>query len=280
MLHETIDIHCDYACAGIPKPDYQPKLYTYILDNYEEMKPDKKRPTLVICPGGGYWLTSFREGEHIAIRFNALGFNVCILKYSCAPATFPAPQLELAAAVALVRSRKEEWHVDDSKVFVMGFSAGGHLAASLGTLWDKDLPEGSLVPHGFKPADVRPDGLVLCYPVITSGPFAHEGSFRNLLGSRYDELRDFVSLEKRVSGTTPPTFIWHTFEDDTVPAENALLFAAALRKEKIPFELHIYEHGGHGLAAANEETVNSSGWGIQTECQNWIDQAAAWIRSR
>ena len=276
MIHEIIDIRCDYEKAGIPTSGYQPRLYTYILDNYPEIEPFKKRPAVLICPGGGYAFTSFREGEHIAIRMNACGFNAFILKYSCKPAVFPAPQLELATAVALIRENAAAWHIDPNRIVVAGFSAGGHLAASLGVFWKQPFLLDAL---GLKPARIRPDALLLSYPVITSGEFAHRGSFRALLGDKYDELVDFVSLEKRVSESTPPAFIWHTFEDTAVPVENALLFASALRKQAIPFELHIYQRGAHGLSAANEETRNATGWGVQKECQNWLDMAAVWIRN-
>lgn len=276
MIHKTIDIICDYEKAGIPKPDYQPKLHTYVLDNYPELQPFKKRPAVLICPGGGYEFTSFREGEHIAIRMNACGFNAFILKYSCKPAVFPAPQLEVAKAVSIIRENAAAWHVDPKKVVVAGFSAGGHLAASLGVFWKKTFLTEAL---GLKSARIRPDALLLSYPVITSGEFAHRGSFRALLAEKHDELLETVSLEKQVSGSTPPAFIWHTFEDVSVPVENALLFASALRRHAVPFELHIYRNGAHGLSAANEETKNAVGWGVQAECQNWIDMAAAWIRN-
>ena len=287
MKYQQIPILCDYAKAGIQKKRYQPYLYTYILDNYEEIQPKRKRPAIIICPGGGYSMTSFREGEHIAIRFNALGFQTFILKYSTTPDVFPAAQMELAAAIALVRKNATEWHVNPDKIILAGFSAGGHLAASLGVFWNKKLPANpknstqsfSLAPEGCTSRDIKPNGLILSYPVISSGEFAHEDSFKKLLKDRYDELHELMSLEKQVTEKTPPTFIWHTFEDTCVPVENSLLFATALRQKKVPFELHIYQPGEHGLAGANEETINSTGWGIQPECQNWIDMAATWIRN-
>jgi acetyl esterase/lipase len=276
MIHESIDIICDYQKAGIEKPDYQPTLHTYILDNYLEIQPFRKRPAVLICPGGGYEFTSAREGEHIALRMNALGFNSFILKYNCKPAVYPAPQLELATSIALIRENAAKWHIDPNKIIVAGFSAGGHLAASLGVFWKSGYFSDIL---GVKPARIRPDGLLLCYPVITAGKFAHRGSFRALLGDKYNALIDSVSLEKQVTSDTPPVFIWHTFEDATVPVENTLLFASALRHHKVPFELHVFQHGTHGLAAANEETMNAFGWGVQKEAQTWIDMAAAWIRN-
>ena len=275
MIHKIIDIICEYENAGITKPDYQPKMHTYILENYAEMQPDLKRPAVIICPGGGYGFTSAREGEHIAIRMNAYGFNAFILKYSCEPGNFPAPQLELAKAVSIVRENASAWNIDTKRIVVAGFSAGGHLAASLGVFWNKKILSTAL---SLPPESIRPNALLLCYPVISSGEFAHKGSFQALLGDKHDELLDSVSLEKHVDAQTPPSFLWHTSEDDCVPVENSLLFSMALRKQKIPFELHIYRNGGHGLSAANEETMNAEGWGIQKECQNWIEMAATWIR--
>lgn len=286
MIHQEIDIVCDYAAAGIPVPvlpgigfpniPHKPKLHTYILDNSIEMQPFRRRPAVLICPGGGYEFTSFREGEHIAIRMNALGFNAFILKYSCKPAVFPAAQLELATAVALIRSNAAKWHIDPKRLVVAGFSAGGHLAASLGVFWNQKI---LYEPLGVRPARIRPNGLLLCYPVITSGEHAHEGSFKALLAEKHETLLSTVSLENQVNADTPPTFLWHTFEDSVVPVENSLLFATALRKNKIPFELHIYQRGEHGLSAATEETSNSLGWGIQAECQNWIEMAGTWIKN-
>lgn len=291
MRHEIIPINPDYNRAGAVSPAsltpaHTAALHTYILDQYPGEQPLRQRPAVLICPGGGYYRTSSREGEHIAIRYNALGFNAFVLKYSCAPAVWPAALLELAAAAALIRENAETWGIHPDKLYVSGFSAGGHLAASLGTLWNAELPCGPLLPGEtffLAPEEnrdsLRPDGLVLSYPVITSGPFAHEGSFRNLLADRYDELHDFFSLENRVSADTPPTFLWHTFEDSAVPVENSLYFAQALRSAKVPFELHIYEPGAHGLSSAGEETINETGWGIQSECQGWLDLAAVWMKN-
>ena len=286
MIHQVIDIVCDYAAAKIPDPvlsgyilpdiSYQPKLHTYILDNSIEMQPFRRRPAVIICPGGGYEFTSFREGEHIALRMNALGFNAFILSYSCKPAIFPAALLELATAVSLIRNNAAAWHIDPKRIIVAGFSAGGHLAASLGVFWnDKTIFE-SL---GVKPARIRPNGLLLSYPVISSGEYAHASSFKSLLGENHDALLSKVSLENQVTADTPPTFLWHTYEDALVPVENSLLFATALRKNGIPFELHIYKPGGHGLSAATAETANTLGWGIQVECQNWIEMAGTWIKN-
>jgi acetyl esterase/lipase len=295
MIHWQVKISCDYSKTDIPQdflaPIPHPVLHTYILENSAEIDPERTRPCVIICPGGGYAMTSEREGEHIALRLNALGFHACVLKYSTVPANphesfpgaFPLSLTELAASVAYMRANAEKLYIDPERICVMGFSAGGHLAASLGVFWDsalmKDLLAKGVIPAVTDVEQVKPNAQILCYPVITSGEFAHQGSFHTLLGDRYEELCALMSLENQVTAVTPPAFIWHTYEDDAVPVENSLFFAAALRRKQIPFELHIYQKGVHGLAAANSETSCSGGRTIQPQCQNWIDMAALWLRS-
>ena len=270
MQHQVLDIDVDYARAGL-KGSGKPKLYTYVRDASPEM-PAKPRPAIVICPGGGYVMTSDREAEPIALRFFAMGFSCFVLRYTVGGGVeFPGPHLELAAAVALVRAHAAAWQVDPDKIIVCGFSAGGHLAASLGMFWNRDFLTG---PLGLRRQEDKPNGLILGYPVFTSGAAAHAESFRNLLGSRYDECLELVSLEKQVSGDTPPVFLWHTFDDPTVPVENAWLLADALRKNGVPMEMHILPHGAHGLALATEETNM-----VEPSCQAWPDWAARWIRA-
>ena len=173
----------------------------------------------------------------------ALGFQAFILRYSVAPSVFPRALAELAYSVALVRERAEEWHVDPHRITVGGFSAGGHLACSLGVFWKENFLSSILKRET---ALWRPNSLMLCYPVITSGEFAHQGSFVNLLGDRYEQFLNRVSLETQIDENVPPTFLWHTYEDETVPVENSLMLAWALKRHNIPLEMHIYQHGGHG----------------------------------
>lgn len=276
MIHEAITIHLEDTALGPNENGYQPKLFTYVLDNTPEIDPYRRRPAVVLCPGGGYCMTSDREAEPVAIRLNALGYQVFVLRYSVKPAVFPRALAELAAAVAMVRSRAEEWHVDPARITVGGFSAGGHLACSLGVFWQERF-----LKKIFRREDAvwRPDALMLCYPVITSGPFAHRDSFENLLGEADSRLLGRVSLETQVTGQMPPTFLWHTYEDDAVPVENSLLLAWALKRHQIPLEMHIYTHGIHGISLANEETMRADGSSIQPECQNWIDLFDTWQRS-
>ncbi len=229
------------------------------------------RPAIVICPGGGYGYVSVsREGEPIARKFASAGFQTFVLDYEVKTLPYPSHLLLAGKAVALVREHAEEWHIDPNKVFVIGFSAGGHLAGSLGVLWNRDYVKAALNTE----REHRPNGMILCYPVITSGEYAHRGSFDNLLLERKSEaLLKETSLELQVSAETVPAFIWHTFEDASVPIENALLMATALRKNNIPFELHTFPHGGHGLSLANDQV----GGGPQ-ECAVWADMAIRWAK--
>ncbi len=204
------------------------KLYTYFLDNSREIAPERVRPVIVICPGGGYEWVSEREAEPIALKFVGAGYHAVVLHYSVAPAAhYPTALRQLAWTVAHLREHAAEYHIDPNKVVVAGFSAGGHLAASYGVFWKKKtfLAE----ELGVDAEQLRPNGLLLSYPVITSGPKAHRGSFTNLLGDRYDELVDEMSLENQVSLDTPKTFLWHTAPDDCVPGRklHSVLYCTA-----------------------------------------------------
>jgi acetyl esterase/lipase len=249
--------------------DFTGKLSTYIIDN--TLEEENLRPLVLICPGGGYAMTSLREGEPIALQMNSFGIHACVLHYSCAPAVFPTSLNQLAKSIKLIRELAEKWHVDPDKIIILGFSAGGHLVGSLGTFWNKDF---LLRGIDVSMEEIKPNGLVLSYPVITSGEFAHKDSFTNLLGDKANDSnwRQLVSLEKQVDETMPKSFIWHTFEDQVVPVENSLLLAKAMRKANVPFALHLFEKGGHGLALGTKESGE-----VVTEVQPWIKMAGDWI---
>ena len=269
MRYEAVQIKTEGSGA-------EAVLYTYFLDNTEEIDTGRKRPVVLLCPGGGYAMTADREGEPVAMQFLAAGFHVAILRYSVAPARYPAALRQAAWSVAYLRENAEKFHIKKDKIIVMGFSAGGHLAASYGVFWKKH----SFLAQelGVSSEALRPNGLILAYPVITSGKWAHRESFENLLDENYEELVDEMSLENQVSEDTPPAFIWHTQPDTLVPVENSLLFFHALHRQHIPAELHIYPVGDHGLSLANEETHYSDGGGIVEECQSWIKLAIKWVR--
>ena len=267
MKYETIPVVVPGSSAKI-----QPSLTCYRLDNSPELPLQHRRPCVILCPGGAYAFRSDRESEPVAMRFLAAGIHVCILHYSIAPEQYPTAVLELAQAVRMVRSHADEWGV--TSVMIAGFSAGGHLVASLGTLWNQPLFSDAF---GDK-ADWKPDGMVLGYPVITMGYFTHEYSRECLLGKQPDpQLVDLLSLEGSVTAQTIPAFIWHTVADGAVPVENSLQFAAALRKAGVSFEMHLYENGGHGLSLCDYTTAQGDEH-LQPDNAGWMDLAIRWIR--
>ncbi|MFV0561165.1 MAG: alpha/beta hydrolase [Enterococcus sp.] len=263
MIHEKIAI--DHA-----------RLTTYMLENFTEIAPNRTRPVVIICPGGGYEKVSPREGEAVAIRMNSFGFHACILEYSIAPNRYPTALIELAKAVKYLRQHSTEWHVDPDKIIVAGFSAGGHLAGNLGVAWNNELLKEEVSGEATL---WKPNALLLCYPVISSGEFAHQGSFNALLGdTKESNLKRSLSLETQVTPATPPTFIWHTVSDAAVPVENTLLFANALQKNNIPFELHLFPKGEHGLSLATEETSLDSS--KQNEAvSKWPELFELWVKN-
>lgn len=253
------------------------RLHTYFLENYEQIDPYRKRPVILICPGGGYRYTCDREAEAVAIRYNAMGYHACILRYSIKPCEFPQSLCELAWCVSYLRTHAQKFCIDTEKIIPLGFSAGGHLAASLGVFWNQNwLSEQT----NLSPDEIRPNAMILCYPVIIYRENGHLESFQNLLGTQYShDKASTLSLERSVSRHTPPTFLWHTFEDQLILAEHSLTFANALWKAQVPLELHIYPKGLHGLSLANEETQNiQTGFGIQKHCQSWIHLSGEWIK--
>lgn len=270
MIHEVINLNLDGYNL-----ETSAKLYAYRLDNTPQSDAFRKRPAVIICPGGGYGHTSDRESEPIAMQYLAAGYHAFVLRYHVAPNRYPIALLELASAIKIIREHASEWMIDEKKIILNGFSAGGHLAASLSTFWSSDWLAKAIATTKEM---IQPNGCILAYPVITSGEFAHRGSFENLLGEDTARMAE-VSLEHQVNSNTPPMFIWHTYEDASVPVENSLLFLAALRRYKISTEFHMYPHGGHGLALANQETQMSDGRGLQEECQGWIHLAIRWIRN-
>ena len=268
-------MHLAEIFAPLGKNGCDPKLSVYLPDNMREMgRQDQKKPCLLICPGGGYSMVSQREGEPIALRFLQMDFNVFVLEYSVAPCTFPTQLREVAAAMEMIYANAQQWHCDTDKIAIMGFSAGGHLAAHYTNAYD--WPEVRELFPESKPVNAS----ILCYPVITADPkYAHLGSFRSLLGKEVltQEEQQRFSCDNMVTEQTPPTFLWHTRPDASVPVMNTLLYAQALAEHNVPFAVHIYPEGWHGLATVDNVTNNELSPAI-AHAGEWLDGAMKWLR--
>jgi acetyl esterase/lipase len=225
---------------------------------------------VIIAPGGGYgMLSTEREGVQFANWLSNLGVTSFVLKYRMKEFGHPAPLQDVLRAVRLVRSRAAEFKINPARVGVMGSSAGGHLAASAGTLFDHAAGK---TGAALDATSARPDFLILMYPVITmDDPHAHAGSRKNLLGENPStEQLNLASMEKQVTAATPPTLLIHTQEDQSVPVENSILFYQALTRAKVPAEMYLFEHGLHGMGLKAEFGTTS----------DWPARAAEWLRNR
>lgn len=218
---------------------------------------------VLVLPGGGYGNLAPHEGVTVGEFFAARGISAAVLRYRHAPKyRHPVPLLDVSRAMRTLRHRAGEWRFDPHRIAVMGFSAGGHLASTLCTHFDAGDPQAA---NAIDRESSRPDLGILCYPVIAMrGAYTHVGSRNNLLGEREadKDLRAFLSNEGHVTPQTPPTFLFHTADDDVVPVENSLEYASALRRSDVPFALHIYEHGSHGVGLATNDPALSSWSGL------------------
>ena len=260
---DTFQLWADGAPDGSGDASDEPTLTVY-----EPATGVATGTAVVIAPGGGYGMLAVNhEGHDVARWLNTLGVTAFILKYRHAPDfRHPTPLRDAQRAIRLVRARAAEWGVDTSKVGILGFSAGGHLASSTGTHADWEDP---LRSDATDALSARPDFMVLVYPVITmTESFMHRGSRNNLLGEdASEELAAFMSNEKQVDASTPPTFLIHTTADKAVPPENSIYFYLAMREAGVPAEMHIYEAGRHGFGLAPNDPVLSS----------WPARCAAWL---
>lgn len=273
MKCERIDLYKEF---GLERADgCDGYLTCYVPEVNHEIKP-KIRPAMIVCPGGGYEFRSEREGEPVAIRFLSKGYSAFLLEYTIKK-PFPTALMECAAAVAFLRRNAERYSVDAEHIGAIGFSAGGHLVGTLATMFgEREVTEALKVPAEL----CRPDAVVLSYPVVTMGMATHGGT-RTVITGGDATLRDRLSVEKRVTKDSAPAFIWHTYEDDCVPVVNSLLLASSYLKCGVPFGLHIFEKGWHGLSLISDETHDDGAGDVAFESTaKWMELALDFLSDR
>ncbi len=247
----------------------------FLYTSCESMPSLNKRPAVVVCPGGGYNMCSDREADPIAMSYSAAGYHTFILRYSIGEAAaYPNSLIDLCHAMKLIRDHAEEWGVQKDKVAVCGFSAGGHLAASLGVHWTEERIQAAA---GCTAEEIRPNALILVYPVISTSWMENSSNHLDRIigdGDREQTYKD-LNLHTCVNKDTPHSFIAHTFRDRTVPVTDSLKFAAALDEAKIPFELHIWPNGDHGMSLGTDLTP---GCGIDPSFAQWFSLSADWLK--
>lgn len=249
----------------------------YLYENSEGMEHLKKRPAVVVCPGGAYYILWGPEGDPIAMEFSAEGYNTFVLHYTVKEAaTFPVPLVDLSKTLKIIRERAEEWGVDGDRIAVAGFSAGGHLAASLGVHWA--LPEVQKASGCFN-GENRPNAMILVYPVISSSWIeAACGNLPPRLAGDwdYDTVYKLFNLQANVTKNTAQAFIAHTVRDNAVPVEDSIKFASALIENGVPCELHVFPNGTHGLV--NAKRLGATEGGRQDESfRAWVPLAKNWL---
>ncbi len=267
MNIETIELSKLYKIEGTAT------LKCFVHDTDEEMKRyNNDLPAMIVCPGGGYGFTSRREADPIAVEFYNRKYAAFVLNYDVAPYRYPVALTELAAAVDYVRKNAEKFRVNPDRIFVVGFSAGGHLVGNLANFWN-NLP----VPEANgKKLDAKPNAVVLSYPVIM--PYTHAGSFANLVGTEdmSDPRIEALSLDKTVTDLNPPCFIWTTAEDQCVNPDATIQYTIALKKAGVRYETHIFADGWHGLATADDRT-NADGTNMPARV--WFDLADTFLHT-
>lgn len=264
MIYETYPVR-DHA--RLVRIGYAPSAELPHLD---------RRPAVVVCPGGGYWWCSDREAEPVAMQFLSEGYQTFILYYSCQEnAVFPNSLLDLCAAMKLIHEKADEFGVIRDKIAVCGFSAGGHLAASLGVYWND--PEIMALADCLN-GENRPDALILGYPVISTSWIEQDDALPRLIGDNDPEkVKKMLNLPDAVTASCPQTFLCHTVRDDTVPVEDSIAFASALIRAGVPCELHVFPNGGHGLSISNAQVCADGG---DESFAQWVPLAKNWLRRK
>ena len=241
-------------------PQEEPTITPYLVES------DKPTGAVIVFPGGSYWIRAEHEGEPIAKMFNKAGISAFVLNYRLTPYNYPAELYDEQRAIRFVRHNAKKFNINPEKIGVLGFSAGGHLAVMAMQQWDLGKPDGDEIDK----LSCRPDAAILCYPVVSLLPeeFGSAGCRNNLLGSKFIHLVKELSGQYSVEKNDPPVFIWHTADDKAVHVNNSLNLALKLRENEIPFELHIFPHGEHGLGLAENDDIVSQ----------WAPLACKWLK--
>jgi acetyl esterase/lipase len=269
MKLERIDL---YSYFNVKRPENaKGYLNAYIINQSQEFCAKRLRPAMLVLPGGGYGFLSDRENEPIALYYLNQGFNAFVLEYSVVTPHYPYQLIEACMAIAYIRENAVKYNIDGQHICSIGFSAGGHLNSMLATLTGEEVVKEFLGEHA---KNCRPDAVILSYPVITYIGPRHQGSFDNLT-DKDEELSKALSTETRVDENSVPAFIWATANDMGVPCESSLYMALAYRKARVPFELHIFADGIHGLSLATKE-VNTPNPAVS----EWKELCNTWLKSR
>ena len=249
-------------------------LTAYLHEVSPEMNGRSPRPAMLVLPGGGYHFCSDREAEPIALEWFRRGYNAFVLRYTVISEAIPAPLYQkpladAAAAMSLIRKNAAEWDIDPRRIAAVGFSAGGHLCASLAVHWDDER---------LAAPDARPDAVILSYPVVSPREASGHGAVyvAEKLTQNEPEWLEYFAIEEQLRADMPPAFLWTTVPDATVCPRHTLRLALAMQEAGLPCELHMYDHGAHGYALGNAETGNQ--W-VPADAQlaSWTDLAAGWL---
>jgi acetyl esterase/lipase len=238
----------------------------------------EKRPAVLVCPGGGYMYCCPREGDPVAFQYMAQGYNTFVLEYSCGEnAVFPNSLLDLCAAMKLIRENAEQWGVIEDQIAVLGFSAGGHLAASLGVYWnDPEIMERS----GCKNGENKPNALILIYPVISTSWMENQEQLARVIGENdWESTYKKLNLQTSVGAHTPPAFLCHTARDAGVPCKDSIYFATAMLDAGVPCELHIFPNGGHGMSLGTPQVCTKEVFPNQGDKSfaQWVELSVNWL---
>ncbi|WP_151734303.1 alpha/beta hydrolase ['Paenibacillus yunnanensis' Narsing Rao et al. 2020] len=258
---EWIELWPDAVPGALGSSDEdRPAVMPYLL-------PGDRNAAVIVCPGGGYGMQADHEGVPVAEWLNTLGISAFVLRYRVAPYPYSYALRDAQRALQTVRLRADEFGIDPVRLGILGFSAGGHLASTSAVLYSHGDKESA---DPLERESSRPDFAILCYPVISmDDAVTHQGSKTNLLGTEpAEELVKLLSSELQVTAETPPVFLWHTADDAAVPVENSLRMAASLARHGVPYDLHVYTHGRHGLGLAGEEPHTC----------HWTDACASWLK--